>query len=108
MPTFAPPATDTCPTDYVGGNDPYYPASQPLRTLMGRYRGELRAPNVYKLTDAGAAANGGSYYTTEQPYDWPTQGTIIAFTYYGGHTYDITSAEATALTAAGYGAGVTP
>jgi hypothetical protein len=65
---------------------------------MGRYRGELRAPNVFKLVDGS--------YTTTQPYDWPYAGAVIAFTYYGSHTYTVTQAEADALTAAGFGAGV--
>lgn len=102
--------TDRCPTDYVpagpGGNDPYYPSSLPLRRLLGRYRGELRAPNVYKLVAGGYCDDGPT--GTGQPYDWPYQGAVIAFTYYGSHTYTITQAEANALTAAGYGAGVTP
>lgn len=101
MATFSPPATDRCPTDYVplgpGGNDRYYPAAQPLRRLMGRYRGSLRAPNVFKLVNGT--------YTTSQPWE-AIPGTLIAFTYLGSHTYPVTDAEATALTAAGFGAGV--
>lgn len=101
MPTFFPPVTDRCPTDYIpagpGGNDVYYPSALPLRRLYGRYRGELRAPNVFKLVDGS--------YTTEQPYDNPP-GSVIAYTYLGSHTYEVTADEAAALTAAGYGDGI--
>lgn len=108
MPTFTPPATDSCPADYIGGNDPWYPVPQPLRTLWGRFHQAAKAPNVYKLTDLGASQNNGNYYTTNQPYDWPFQGAVIAFAYLGSHTYPVTQAEADALTAAGFGAGVGP
>lgn len=50
--------------------------------------------NVFKLTN-------GTY--TEQQ---PTDPTTIAITYYGGHEYPVTAAEAAALTAAGYGANI--
>jgi len=102
---FCPPATERLPTDYVpvgpGGNDRYYPAALPLRRLMGRYRGELRAPNVFKLTALGQSQNGGQMYTTDQPYDNP-QGSIIAFTYLGSHCYPVTAEEAVLLELAGY------
>ena len=114
MPSFSPPATDVVPADYVGGTDPYYPASKPLRTLWGRFRQPAKAPNVYKLTALGSSQFGGATYVSDgpggvgQPYDWPFQGAVIAFTYYGAHTYPVTQAEADALTAAGFGSGVTP
>lgn len=100
MPTFTPPVTDSVPADYIGGNDPYYPAHPLIRRLWGRFHQAGRAPNVFKLVD-------GTYTTTE-PYDWPYQGAVIAFTYLGSHTYPITQAEANALTAAGFGSGVGP
>jgi hypothetical protein len=108
--TFSPPATDRCPTDYVpagpAGQDRYYPSALPLRRLLGRYRGELRAPNVFRLTTAAAALyNNGVLYTTTQLYDNPP-GSVIDYTYLGSHTYTVTDAEATALTAAGFGAGI--
>lgn len=99
MALFTPPATDTVTTDYVGGNDIYFPVGPPLRRLLGRYRGELRAPNVFKLVAGG--------YTTAQPYDNPP-GSVISYTYLGSHSYDVSTAEAALLTAAGFGAGVTP
>jgi hypothetical protein len=88
------------PADYVDGTDRYYPADPLIRRLWGRFRQPGRAPNVFKLVDGT--------YTTQQPYDWPTQGAVIAFVYYGAHTYQVTQAEADALTAAGFGAGVGP
>lgn len=101
MPTFTPPATDRCPSDYVPpdqtGNDPWFPSPWPVRKLMQRYRGNLRAPNVFKLVAGG--------YTTVQPWDDPV-GSVIAYTYYGSHTYTVTQAEADALTAAGFGDGI--
>lgn len=100
MATFTPPVTDTVPADYIAGNDPWFPADRLLRRLWGRFHQPGRAPNVFKLVDGT--------YTTTQPYDWPYQGAVIAFTYYGAHTYDVTAAEAAALTAAGFGAGVGP
>lgn len=100
MPTFTPPVTDTVPADYVGGNDRFYPSEPALRRLWGRFRQPGRAPNVFKLVDGT--------YTTVQPYDWPYQGAVIDTVYYGAHTYTVSQAEADALTAAGFGAGVSP
>ena len=50
---------------------------------------------MYKLTDLS--------FTENQPGDMTT----VAFTYHGGHVHTITAAEASALTAAGYGANIT-
>jgi hypothetical protein len=112
MPTFCPPVTDRVPTDYVGGNDRYYPAAAPLRRLMGRYLGSLRAPNVYKITAAYQATYDlPNLYVDDgptgfgQPYDNPP-GSAIDTVYYGSHCVPVTQAEADALTAAGYGAGI--
>lgn len=54
-----------------------------------------RGVNVFKLVDGT--------YTENQPTDY----TQIAVWYMGGHSYDVTAAEVTALVAAGYGANVT-
>ena len=101
MPQFTPPATSRTPTDYIprgpAGQDQFFPSPQPIRTLMGRYRGNLQAPNVFKKTDGT--------YTTTQPWE-DVPGSVIAFVYYGSHTYDVTDAEAAALAAAGFGAGI--
>ena len=102
MPSFSPPATDRTPSDYVprgpAGNDRYYPSPWPIRKLMARYRGMPKAPNVFKLVDGT--------YTTAQPYE-AQPGSVIAYVYLGSHTYEVTQAEADALTAAGFGAGIT-
>lgn len=100
---FTPPATDRCPSDYVpsdpSGDDPWFPSPWPIRKLMQRYQGNLRAPNVFKLVAGG--------YTTTQPWE-QEPGTVIAYTYYGSHTYEVSDDEAAALTAAGFGSGITP
>lgn len=111
MPIFAPPATERCPPDYIppgpAGQDRFYPSPLPIRKLMGRYRGELRAPNVFKLTQAAADSfNDGVLYTTQQPYE-DTPGSVIAYTYLGGHSYEVTASEALLLANAGYGDAVT-
>lgn len=54
-----------------------------------------RGVNVFKLVD-------GSYTETQ-----PTDYTLIAVWYMGGHSYPISASEAAALTAAGYGANIT-
>lgn len=51
--------------------------------------------NVFKLLDGT--------YTEQQPTSWDT----VAVTYYGGHVYTVTAAEAIALTTAGYGSNLT-
>ena len=55
-----------------------------------------RGRNVYLLIDGT--------YTESQPGDWAD----IAKIYYGGHIIPITPAEQASLTAAGYGAYITP
>jgi len=54
-----------------------------------------RGRNVFKLTD--------NSYTEDQPGDMTT----VSVTYHGGHSHTVSSSEATALTAAGYGAYLT-
>ena len=90
MPTFTPPATERLPVDYFGDNDKYFPSDALLRRLMRHYQGNLRAPNVYKLTDGS--------YTTAQPADEDSISTV----YLGSHTYVISEDAAAALVAAGY------
>lgn len=99
MPTFQCAETVPLPTDYIGGPDRFFPSPQPLRTLMGRFLPNRQAVNVFKLVAGG--------YTTQQPYEGEP-GSVISYTYLGSHTYTISQAEADALTAAGFGAGVSP
>ena len=94
MPTFTPP-TD----NLLGMTLPLDPgASQEVRLahrLFRHFAASPRGRNVFKL-------NSGTY-TETQPGDMST----VAITYLGAHIYTITSAEATALTTAGYGANIT-
>lgn len=88
MPTFIPP-TD----ELVRWADPY-DFSIEHRLFRYLHPGD-RGRNVYKLTD--------NSFTENQPGDMST----VAITYHGGHEHTITAAEASALTAAGYGANIT-
>ena len=54
-----------------------------------------RGRNVFKLTDDS--------YTDNQPADMST----VKITYHGGHSHTVSAAEASALTAAGFGANLT-
>lgn len=94
MPTFRPP-TD----NYMElGIEPTEFANKEIRmayNLFRHYDPEPRGRNVFLL------ANGT--YTEDEPNDT----TLIAKTYFGGSNNQITDAEATSLTAAGYGAYIT-
>jgi len=54
-----------------------------------------RGRNVFKLND--------NSYTDNQPADMTT----VIITYHGGHDHIVSASEASALTAAGYGANLT-
>jgi hypothetical protein len=80
----------------------YTPSVTPLTPVWqqspAKYFSKTNIPkpvNVFKLLDGT--------YTEQQPALWDQ----IDLVYYGGHTYEVTSAEAAALTAAGYGADIT-
>lgn len=85
MPTFTPPV-DTGGTPAVAADDRTSQAARLFRHFAGTDKGR----NVWKLTDGT--------YTEMQPTDMDT----VAVTYYGGHTYTVSSTEAAALAAAGY------
>lgn len=96
MPTFSPPTVDD--SGPVSRD-----AAEIMRNPLGyrlfrHYKSRARGRSVLKSL-AGV-------YTT---VDTPSQVDIdaAAVCYLGGHIYPITSAEATALTAAGYGAYIT-
>jgi len=60
-----------------------------------------RGVNVFKLTDGT--------YTEQQPFTnapFTSGWELVAFVYYGGHSYEISDAEAALLIAAGYGANI--
>lgn len=87
-------ATFTPPTDnLVHWADPFNPAIE--HRLFRYLTPGARGRNVFKLTDGS--------YTENQPGDMTT----VSVTYYGGHEHTVSSTEATALTAAGYGAYIT-
>ena len=84
MPIFKPPTVDQPP---LGDN-----------RLFFRYS-LTRGESVLKRQD-------GTFYTKQYPSQVEMEAAAIA--YLGGHEYQITQAEADALTAAGYGANITP
>lgn len=83
------------------------------RRLFGNYSPHGRGINVWKLPDGT--------FTENQPYPLITpqdaqEGVLPSgqwdavtylYVYYGGHTYEVSEAEADALTAAGYGGNIT-
>lgn len=95
MPTFTPPTDDFHNLSDFDVDTPNTPSVRRAYNLLRHYKSLPRGRNVYKLND--------NTYTENEPSDWST----ISLTYYGGHVYDITTAEAAALTAAGYGANIT-
>ena len=99
MPVFQPPVVNDRPPVYVNGQDWLYPATPfgPAQALMRHYGGQPRGRTVLKLN--------GSYVTV----DVPSTDQVLAATevYQGGHIYVISESTAAALTAAGYGDGIT-
>lgn len=94
MPTFRPPTDDFV----VLGIPPKEFDSKEIRmayNLFRHYDPEPRGRNVFLLTNGT--------YTEDEPND----NTLIRKVYWGGSINDITDAEATSLTAAGYGAYIT-
>lgn len=86
MPTFTPPTQSGAAFRGV---------SPPGNALFRHYGTVVEGRNVFILTNGTVTEN--------DPYD-PT---TIAHTLFGGHVEPITDAEATLLTAAGYGAYIT-
>lgn len=83
------PIADTTPPVY-GGRDPLYPVPRLSQRLFRHYKNRAAGKNVYKLVDGT--------YTATQPYN----ADLVATTYYGGHIYDLSSSEISALAAAGF------
>lgn len=83
--TFTPPTVNDRPLGY----DRRAPGR-----VFTHFASQPRGRNVWKLTNGT--------YTYDQPIDEST----IAVTYHGGHQHPVTSAEAAALTAAGFGANI--
>ena len=98
MPTFQPPVAFDNPPIYVNGQDHRYPAVPfgPAQALMRHFGGQPRGRSVLKI--------GGVYQTVDTPStDQCSSATEV---YLGGHIYPVTQAVADALTAAGYGSGI--
>lgn len=90
MPTFFPPTADTVPPiDHRRSGPEYW--------LFRHYKARACGRSVLKAAD-------GTYSTV----DTPTQDQIdaSAVAYLGGHVYEVSADEAAALTAAGYGSGL--
>lgn len=89
MPTFFGPVTSTrSPVSTEPGND--------AGNLLMRHFGSFtEGVNVFILTD--------NTVTTTQPASWDSVRRVL----YGAHTEPITAAEASLLTASGYGAYIT-
>lgn len=98
MATFNPPTDNfvvpVTISDYMGGL--HLSKDQRLANrLGGRIEASPRGRNIFLLTDGT--------FTDNQPSSL----SMVSKVYYGGHDNEITAAEATALTAAGYGAYIT-
>lgn len=97
MATFTPPAT-LDGTAATGANrvPPYDATSTALqRRLFRHIRQADRSPNIYRTAPG--------VFTHVEPFD--LAGVTV---YLGAHATPITTDEETELTAAGYGAGITP
>lgn len=95
MATFTPPTDNFVIPAIIGDvtNNVYLSKEERIANRLGTHiHASGRGRNVFLLI-SGA-------FTERQPSDYTT----ISKVYYGGHANDITDAEATALTAAGYGA----
>lgn len=95
MATFTPPTDNFVVPIVVGdvSNNVFLSKEEKIANHLGAHiHPSGRGRNVFLLTSGT--------YTERQPSDYST----ISKVYYGGHANDITDAEATALTAAGYGA----
>lgn len=90
MPFFEPPTVNDVPRVLPDSRGPGY-------ALFRHYSPLPRGRTVLKASD-------GSYSTVDVPTG--EQIDAAAMVYLGGHRYQITSAEAAALTTAGYGSGV--
>jgi hypothetical protein len=129
MPTFTPPTVLEVPPISVASdrNAPPTEVTNPAGyNLMRWYKSRPAGQNVYLMSDGtyrqtnqnepwpattpDLVANGelaSSWYTASTTTHFPLPNPHVITVYYGGHSNPISSAEATALTAAGYGAYIT-
>lgn len=120
MATFTPPTAAVVP--------PFLPdTTGPAKNLFKYFKARKRGVNVFKLSNGTYVQDyptpensntaipypiipDGQPYATSWLYSVPTyfnQAVTVVTTYYGGHSYTVSAAEATALTAAGYGDSIT-
>ena len=130
MPLFTPPTDNIVPQIYLGGPDPVFVIDSAMQRIFRHFRTRPRGRNIFRMSDGtiidsqdtsfGAASSGTPPNMIQPPTDpysravYESGGALIeqdffqvpyvVRTYYGGSDNQITSAEATILTAAGYGA----
>lgn len=130
MPVFTPPTDHIVPPIYLGGPDPLHGIDSAMQRLFRHFDNRDRGRNIFLMSDGtvtdsqdtsfGANASGTPPNMIQPPTDpyvrsiFESGGELIEVdvfqvpyvvrTYYGGSGNVITSAEATILTAAGYGA----
>lgn len=95
MPFFEPPVAYDLPGVWPGV-DPRRPVTPLARRLFRHFGGNPRGRSVLKAHD-------GTYTTVDTPSQDQIDASAVA--YIGGHRYEVTEAEAAALTAAGFTVG---
>lgn len=126
MPTFTPPTDKVVPSVYIGGPDMHYPVPNFMERLMRHFVSQYRGRNIFLMSD-GTVQDSQIQGTPPNMIQPPTdpyaraiyesggamveqdffQVPYVVRTLYGGVANSISSAEATQLTNAGYGAFIT-
>jgi hypothetical protein len=97
VPTFTPPTEQTVPALEAD--------SRGLQARLFRfYVAGTRGRNVFKMPDGSYTEAQPQQLSNPDPINTASNAVTPAVTYYGGHSYTVTTVEAAALTAAGYGA----
>lgn len=104
MPVFTPPVDTILPPV---SDDPREIRANPLGYRLRRhYARGLVGRNVFKLVDGTyTEAQPAIYIDASATFKGDPAITVLV-TYLGGHSHPVTTAEAAALTAAGYGANI--
>lgn len=105
LPVFTPPTELANPPIYVGGPDAYRPVPNMSQRLFRYYRARPAGKTIYKLADGSYTESQPGTYLDASVY--PADEATVLVTYLGGHSYNVTAAEAAALTTAGYGSYIT-
>jgi len=92
MPTFRPPTDNFLNLSDFDIEEPYTEEVRVAHRLLRFFQAMPRGRNIYLLSN-------GTYVENE-----PADMTTVVRVYEGGHDHDVTASEASALTAAGYGA----